>query len=167
MCWKKNCNVFKINIERIWVLGGKETVKKRTKANLKEKERESYCFLGSSSLSLSSSSVQSLALYSQCDWNLKGVRFRVFARFLSRSTSMSSSSQSFSAGRPSPLASPSQSHRFCGPSATSSGGGSLDTLNRVIADLCSHGNPKVMNAKILLWIIEKFSLSWRNLSLNF
>ncbi|CDY46271.1 BnaC05g50600D [Brassica napus] len=52
---------------------------------------------------------------------------------------MSSSSQSFSAGRPSPLASPSQSHRFC---ATSSGGGSLDTLNRVIADLCSHGNPK-------------------------
>ncbi|KAG2328397.1 hypothetical protein Bca52824_011125 [Brassica carinata] len=55
---------------------------------------------------------------------------------------MSSSSQSYTAGRPSPLASPSQSHRFCGPPASASGGGSFDTLNRVIAELCSLGNPK-------------------------
>lgn len=57
---------------------------------------------------------------------------------------MSTSSQSFVVGRPASMASPSQSHRFCGPSATASGGGSFDTLNRVIADLCSRGNPKVM-----------------------
>ncbi|KAL1192594.1 Serine/threonine-protein kinase TOR [Cardamine amara subsp. amara] len=56
---------------------------------------------------------------------------------------MSSSSQSFTAGRPpSLMSSPSQSHRFCGPTATASAGGSFDTLDRVIADLCSRGNPK-------------------------
>ncbi|WZZ64100.1 hypothetical protein YC2023_075470 [Brassica napus] len=55
---------------------------------------------------------------------------------------MSSSSQSFAAGRSSSLSSPSQSGRFGGPAVSASGGGSFDTLNRVIADLCSIGNPK-------------------------
>lgn len=142
-------------------IGEKESVKKEPPRQTKKKKENPIvsCDL---LLSLSvthdvlkiplslSSSVQSLSASLFPVWlKRKGVRFRVFARFLSGSWSMSSSSQSFSAGRPSPLASPSQSHRFCGPSATSSGGGSFDTLNRVITDLCSHGNPKVTNAKIL------------------
>ncbi|VVB07643.1 unnamed protein product [Arabis nemorensis] len=51
-------------------------------------------------------------------------------------------SSSFAAGRFTSMSSPSQSHRFCGPAATATGGGSFDTLNRVIADLCNRGNPK-------------------------
>ncbi|KAK3011996.1 hypothetical protein RJ639_011254, partial [Escallonia herrerae] len=34
-----------------------------------------------------------------------------------------------------------QPHRFCGP-ATGTGGGNLDALNRVLADLCTRGAPK-------------------------
>ncbi|XP_010557538.1 PREDICTED: serine/threonine-protein kinase TOR isoform X2 [Tarenaya hassleriana] len=40
------------------------------------------------------------------------------------------------------MASTSQSHRFGGPATTATGGGSFDTLNRVISDLCTRGNPK-------------------------
>lgn len=35
-----------------------------------------------------------------------------------------------------------QSIRFCGPASAGPGGGSFDALNRVLADLCTRGNPK-------------------------
>lgn len=41
------------------------------------------------------------------------------------------------------MASTSQSLRYIGPPAPGAGGGSLDALNRILADLCTHGNPKV------------------------
>jgi FKBP12-rapamycin complex-associated protein len=42
------------------------------------------------------------------------------------------------------MASTSQSLRFLvGPATTASGGGSFDALNRILADLCTRGNPKV------------------------
>lgn len=40
------------------------------------------------------------------------------------------------------MASTSQSVRFCGPSSSGPGGGSFDALNRILADLCTRGNPK-------------------------
>ncbi|KAH9655480.1 serine/threonine-protein kinase TOR [Citrus sinensis] len=40
------------------------------------------------------------------------------------------------------MASTSQSLRYIGPPAPGAGGGSLDALNRILADLCTHGNPK-------------------------
>ena len=40
------------------------------------------------------------------------------------------------------MASTSQSIRFGGP-ATATGGGNLEALNRVVADLCTRDNPKV------------------------
>jgi FKBP12-rapamycin complex-associated protein len=42
------------------------------------------------------------------------------------------------------MASTSQSLRFlAGPATTGPGGGSFDALNRILADLCIRGNPKV------------------------
>lgn len=41
------------------------------------------------------------------------------------------------------MASTSQSLRYIGPPASGAGGGSFDALNRILADLCTHGNPKV------------------------
>ncbi|XP_017970870.1 PREDICTED: serine/threonine-protein kinase TOR [Theobroma cacao] len=35
-----------------------------------------------------------------------------------------------------------QSLRFCGPAASGPAGGSAETLNRILADLCTRGNPK-------------------------
>ncbi|OMO63404.1 hypothetical protein COLO4_32473 [Corchorus olitorius] len=35
-----------------------------------------------------------------------------------------------------------QSLRFCGPAASGPAGGSFETLNRILADLCTRGNPK-------------------------
>ncbi|XP_058007343.1 serine/threonine-protein kinase TOR isoform X4 [Hevea brasiliensis] len=40
------------------------------------------------------------------------------------------------------MASTSQSLRFLGPASAGPGGGSFDALNRIIADLCTRGNPK-------------------------
>ncbi|KAM7479086.1 hypothetical protein LguiA_027299 [Lonicera macranthoides] len=40
------------------------------------------------------------------------------------------------------MATTSQSHRFCGPPATATGAGNIDALNKVLADLCTKGNPK-------------------------
>lgn len=41
------------------------------------------------------------------------------------------------------MASTSQSLRYIGPVPSGPGGGSFDALNRILADLCTHGNPKV------------------------
>ncbi|KAJ4716092.1 Serine/threonine-protein kinase TOR [Melia azedarach] len=40
------------------------------------------------------------------------------------------------------MASTSQSLRYIGPGPSGPGGGSFDALNRILADLCTHGNPK-------------------------
>ncbi|KAI4295808.1 hypothetical protein L6164_035812 [Bauhinia variegata] len=40
------------------------------------------------------------------------------------------------------MATTSQSHRYCGPGSVGPGGGSFDALNRILADLCTRGNPK-------------------------
>ncbi|GLT58139.1 hypothetical protein SLA2020_310590 [Shorea laevis] len=37
-----------------------------------------------------------------------------------------------------------QSLRFVGPVASGPGGGSFDALNRILADLCTRGSPKVV-----------------------
>ncbi|XP_054777757.1 serine/threonine-protein kinase TOR isoform X2 [Prosopis cineraria] len=40
------------------------------------------------------------------------------------------------------MATTSQSHRYCGTASIGPGGGSFDALNRILADLCTRGNPK-------------------------
>lgn len=41
------------------------------------------------------------------------------------------------------MAASGQSLRFCGPGSAGPSGGSFDALNRILADLCTRGSPKV------------------------
>lgn len=49
------------------------------------------------------------------------------------------------------MATATQSIRFIGP-APSTGAGNLDALNRVLADLCTRGSPKVFTFSFPFWL---------------
>ncbi|KAD4584827.1 hypothetical protein E3N88_22428 [Mikania micrantha] len=53
------------------------------------------------------------------------------------------------------MAAPAQSFRFGGPATTAAAGGNIDALNRVLADLCTRGNPKDGSALALRKHVEE------------
>lgn len=53
------------------------------------------------------------------------------------------------------MAAPAQSYRFGGPATTAAAAGNIETLNRVLADLCTRGAPKV-NQTVCFHFLELF-----------